>query len=80
MLNALQERSQAYQNWLDRVEALLDREHSEKPGQDKIVVITETPDYQDHLYLHHTLTSPSNNLYLRLNHISLFIPKMSVTH
>lgn len=33
MLKALQDRSRAYQGWLKHVEALLDGEHVEKPGQ-----------------------------------------------
>lgn len=33
MLCALQERSQAYQDWLQQVETLLDGVHVNKPGQ-----------------------------------------------
>lgn len=32
MLRALQERSQAYQDWLQQVETLLDGRYKDKPG------------------------------------------------
>ena len=35
MMQSLQERSQAYQNWLQQVESLLDGQHADKPGQRK---------------------------------------------